>query len=225
MDRIDKLWRHKAELREGVKYEVYLDSLGKPTGGIGHLLTKSEIKEYRVGQTIDRATVEAWFFNDSEVARNAAEHQAKQVGITEDWFIVALISVNFQLGTRWTVKFRTTWPAIKNGDFDTAIENLRSSLWYRQTPVRVEDFIYALQRAKKFKSRPLQKTRTIQGAGTAAIGTMGTAISEPLTEAAEKIEPLAPYSDALQWLFIALALIGIGLTIYARMDDRKKGYR
>lgn len=225
MDKIDKLWRKKAELREGVRYNAYLDSLGKPTGGIGHLLTRAELQEYKVGDPIAKTVVERWFYQDSAWARRAAEKQAKEIGIETDWFIVALISVNFQLGSNWTRTFKTTYPAIVRHDYDTAIRNLRRSKWYRQTPVRVEDFIEALERAKLFKQRPLPKTRTMQGAGVATVGTAGTAASEVIAEATEKIEPLAPYSDGLQYLFIILALIGIGLTIYARIDDRKKGHR
>ena len=35
------------EIDEGVKYEVYLDHLGLPTCGIGHLLTKEENDQER----------------------------------------------------------------------------------------------------------------------------------------------------------------------------------
>ena len=39
------------------------------------------------------------------------------------------------------------------------------------------------------------------------------------------ILPLVPYLDTLRWVFIAVALIGIAVTIYARLDDWKKGLR
>ena len=39
------------------------------------------------------------------------------------------------------------------------------------------------------------------------------------------LQPLIPYLDSLRWLFIAVALIGIGITIYARWDDWRKGRR
>ena len=38
---IEKL-RKELEIDEGVKYEIYLDHLGLPTFGIGHLVTKSD---------------------------------------------------------------------------------------------------------------------------------------------------------------------------------------
>jgi hypothetical protein len=33
------------------------------------------------------------------------------------------------------------------------------------------------------------------------------------------------YLDTLRWLFIAMALIGAGITIYARWDDWRRGKR
>jgi zinc D-Ala-D-Ala carboxypeptidase len=36
---------------------------------------------------------------------------------------------------------------------------------------------------------------------------------------------LVPYLDTLRWLFIAVALGGIAVTIYARLDDWKQGRR
>lgn len=39
-------------LREGWRTKVYLDSLGKPTVGMGHLLTGKDINKYSVGVTI-----------------------------------------------------------------------------------------------------------------------------------------------------------------------------
>lgn len=221
-DQIDKLWREHAIKREGLSNVVYLDTLGKKTGGIGHLLTPAEREQYNVGDGITKKQVEQWFEQDSHKARRYAEAQAAEIGITAPWFIVALISVNFQLGGRWTKEFRTTYPAIVRHDFDTAIKNLTKSKWMKQTPVRVEDFIQALEKAKTFKNRPLPKTRTVQGAGVATVGLVA---SETVTEVADQIEPLAPYSDVLQWVFVGLALAGIILTVYARLDDRNKGHR
>ena len=37
--------------------------------------------------------------------------------------------------------------------------------------------------------------------------------------------PLVPYLDTLRWVFIAVALGGIVVTIYARLDDWKRGRR
>jgi len=46
-----------------------------------------------------------------------------------------------------------------------------------------------------------------------------------LAETQTAILPLVPYLDTLRWLLIAIALIGIAVTIHARLDDWKRGRR
>ena len=39
------------------------------------------------------------------------------------------------------------------------------------------------------------------------------------------ILPLVPYLATLRWVFIAVALVGVAVAIYARLDDWKRGRR
>jgi len=48
---------------------------------------------------------------------------------------------------------------------------------------------------------------------------------EVLAEAQGAILPLVPYLDTLRWVFIAVALAGVAVTIYARFDDWRRGQR
>jgi len=75
------------------------------------------------------------------------------------------------------------------------------------------------------QSRPLSSTRTVKGAQAATAGIGGGAVVEALQQASQGIEPLVPYLDTLKWVFIALALAGVGVTVYARWRDREKGRR
>ena len=75
----------------------------------------------------------------------------------------------------------------------------------------------------------LADSRTLKASGAAGVGTIGAAgveiVQGALTEAQGAIIPLIPYLDSLRWLFVALALGGIAVTIYARLDDWKRGRR
>ena len=75
----------------------------------------------------------------------------------------------------------------------------------------------------------LAESRTLRGAGAAGAATMGAAgvevAQEVLAETQGAVLPLVPYLDSLRWLFIALALAGIAVTVYARLDDWRKGRR
>ena len=60
----------------------------------------------------------------------------------------------------------------------------------------------------------------------ATLGAAGVEIAQNvLAETQTAILPLVPYLDTLRWVFIAVALGGVALTIYARLDDWKRGQR
>lgn len=126
--------------REGLRLDVYKDTLGNKTVGYGHL-TNLELGEKITGQEAENL-----LSLDVDKAFKAGVLQAERMKQFNSIFISALTSVNFQLGTNWTKKFYETYPLLVKGDYKQAIINLRLSLWYRQTPVRVEDFIKAIER-------------------------------------------------------------------------------
>lgn len=144
---VKEMWQEHALLREGFKTKVYRDSLGKLTVGIGHLVLPAD--NLKFGDEISPDRVFELFDKDSEQAIDAALKQAEEIGCKTTHFIVALISVNFQLGTGWTKEFYSTYPALVDGHHEKAIANLWKSNWNKQTPVRVQDFVNAIRRIPK----------------------------------------------------------------------------
>jgi hypothetical protein len=75
----------------------------------------------------------------------------------------------------------------------------------------------------------LADSRTMRGGGAAGVATIGAAgvemAEDILAETQGALEPLIPYLDTLRWTFIALALAGIAVAIYARLDDWRRGRR
>ena len=147
-----KYFLEHLEHREGNVDHVYLDTLGKPTCGVGHLLTKEENVKYEVGNVVSGYIIDQWLEQDAEIAWNAAAQQMLDLNIDNPEFVVALGSVNFQPGTRWMDKFPSAYKALKNKDYDEAIKQVSTgsgkdgqSKWKEQTPVRVEDFVKAIQ--------------------------------------------------------------------------------
>lgn len=69
----------------------------------------------------------------------------------------------------------------------------------------------------------------MQGGGASGVATLGATGVEVaqsvLTEAQSAILPLVPYLGTLRWVFIAVALGGIAVMIYARLDDWGRGQR
>jgi zinc D-Ala-D-Ala carboxypeptidase len=97
--------------------------------------------------------------------------------------------------------------------------------WGEKFPVRAVPFAAEAPPAREV----LAESRTLRGTGTAGLATVGAAgievAQELLTEAQGAVLPLVPYLDSLRWLFIALALAGIAVAVWARVDDWKKGLR
>jgi zinc D-Ala-D-Ala carboxypeptidase len=90
-------------------------------------------------------------------------------------------------------------------------------------------------RAARFADEPprlretLTESRTMKGGGAAGVATVGAAgvevAQKAVAETQSVLQQLIPYLDTLRWLFIAAALFGVGVTIYARWDDWRKGRR
>lgn len=133
------------KLREGEWLTVYKDSLGFPTVGVGHLVLPADGLE--LGDTITKEQSEAFLTKDMQKAWRAAEKQATELGKFNEDFILALTSVNFQLGTDWPNIFHGTYPKLLKGQWKAAIKGFKSSKWAKQTPVRVDDFVNAIEKA------------------------------------------------------------------------------
>jgi len=129
--------------REGFDATVYKDTLGFLTVGVGHRVISSD--NLRLGDKVSISRVTKLLDVDSEKAFQAAKKQAEQMGKESDDFIVALTSVNFQLGTGWPKTFNQSFKLLVEGKGEEAIKKLKGSKWAQQTPVRVTDFIEAIE--------------------------------------------------------------------------------
>ena len=136
------IWKNHAILREGYRNKVYKDSLGKPTAGIGHLITPQD--KLKVGDIVTDSKIMAWFEKDSETALKLAIRQSKQIGKFNPEFLAALISVNYQLGD-FSKVFKNTYSKLVSGNWQGGITGIQQSLWAKQTPVRVADFKEAIK--------------------------------------------------------------------------------
>lgn len=125
-------------LREGIVSEVYLDSVGKLTAGVGHLLPVDT--ELEVGSPVSSEQVSEWLDQDAHTAWGAACTQCAILDIDDNDFLVALASVNFQLGTSWGKIHKKTWSYLAQHKFVEAAKEAEDSRWFKQTPVRVRDF-------------------------------------------------------------------------------------
>ena len=138
---IDRL-REELKTDEGCKYEIYLDHLGLPTYGIGHLGTEKD-PEYgmEVGPLVDEIRVNEVFEQDIQVTINDCKK------VYDDWNTmneeVKLICCNmmFNLGYPRYCKFKKMIQAIKDGDWLEAGNQMKDSRWYKQVTNRADRLI------------------------------------------------------------------------------------
>ncbi len=97
--------------------------------------------------------------------------------------------------------------------------------WGERFPVRATAFAEDTPPAREV----LAESRTMKGGGAAGVATLGAAGVEVaqnvLADTQSAVLPLVPYLDTLRWVFIAVALAGIAVAIYARLDDWRRGQR
>jgi len=138
---IDKL-REELKVDEGVKYEVYLDHLGLPTFGIGHLVTKSD-PEYgcEVGTSVSEERVNECFESDvKQVLLDCKTLYSDFDGLPEE---VQLIIANmmFNMGLPRLSKFKGMKAGVNNRDWNKAADEMVDSRWYRQVTNRADRLV------------------------------------------------------------------------------------
>lgn len=79
------------------------------------------------------------------------------------------------------------------------------------------------------KQQSLQASRTVKGGQFATAGTLGAGTIEALQETLEPatitLMAIAPYLEVAKWALLIVTLVGIGVMLWARIDDHRKGLR
>ncbi len=145
MDFIDRL-REELKIDEGCKYEVYLDHLGLPTFGIGHLITEKDPEhQMGMGTPVDEIRVNEAFEQDIMVTIDDCKK------VFDDWETinqeVRLIMANmmFNLGYPRFCKFKKMIKAVKDEDWLEAAEQMQDSRWYKQVTNRADRLILRMR--------------------------------------------------------------------------------
>ena len=138
---LDRL-REELKIDEGCKYEVYLDHLGLPTFGIGHLITEKDPEhQMGMGTPVDEIRVNEAFEQDIMVTIDDCKK------VFDDWETinqeVRLIMANmmFNLGYPRFCKFKKMIKAVKDEDWLEAAEQMQDSRWYKQVTNRADRLI------------------------------------------------------------------------------------
>lgn len=132
---------------EGVVYEIYLDSLGFKTFGIGHLVLRSDPEyDLPVGSPVSAERVWSTFTKNFNTAVECCERLYSPDFYT--WPVEVqelLINMMFNLGMSKLSQFVKMKAALLRRDWRLAAREGRDSRWYTQVTNRAERLMTRLE--------------------------------------------------------------------------------
>jgi lysozyme len=134
--------REEIAADEGCKMEIYLDHLGLPTMGIGHLLTQDD-PEYNqpVGTVITEERVRQLFALDIAVTIEDCRMIYPDFEELPEEAQLVIANMCFQLGRPRFSKFRKMKAAIDERRWNDAADEMVDSRWHDQTPNRAKRLV------------------------------------------------------------------------------------
>ena len=131
--------RKELERDEGVKYEVYLDHLGYPTFGIGHLITDDDPEcGASVGTKVDSDRVQEAFETDVETVLSDCERLYVQFEHLPEEAQLIIANMMFNMGYTRLSKFKGMKRGVDARNWESAADEMVDSKWYYQVTRRAD---------------------------------------------------------------------------------------
>tara|TARA_R110000803_G_scaffold193253_1_gene256185 strand:- start:1232 stop:1675 length:444 start_codon:yes stop_codon:yes gene_type:complete len=142
---IEKL-REEIEVDEGCKYEVYLDHLGLPTFGIGHLVLDGD-PEYGepAGTTVSEGRVSDCFNADVTTVLSDCEKLYEDFPELPEDVQRIIANMMFNMGHPRLSKFKGMKAGVNARDWQQAADEMVDSVWYRQVTNRAERLVQRMR--------------------------------------------------------------------------------
>jgi len=138
---LDQLKQELAE-DEGCKYEIYLDHLGLPTVGIGHLITENDPEaRMNVGTPVSEERVNMLFRRDIAVTVEDCHRLYDDFKDLPEEAQLIIANMMFNLGYPRLSKFVGMKSCVDKRDFNGAAEEMIDSKWFDQVPNRAKRLV------------------------------------------------------------------------------------
>ena len=138
--------RKELERDEGVKYEVYLDHLGYPTFGIGHLITDDDPEcGASVGTKVDSDRVQEAFEADVESVLSDCERLYVQFEHLPEEAQLIIANMMFNMGYTRLSKFKGMKRGVDARNWESAADEMVDSKWYRQVTRRADRLVVRMR--------------------------------------------------------------------------------
>ena len=138
--------REELEKDEGVKYEVYLDHLGYPTFGIGHLITDDDPEcGASVGTEVDSDRVQEAFETDVETVLSDCERLYVQFEHLPEEVQLIVANMMFNMGYSRLSRFKGMHRGVDARNWEAAADEMVDSQWYNQVTNRADRLVVRMR--------------------------------------------------------------------------------
>ena len=142
---IDQL-REELDQDEGCIYEVYLDHLGYPTFGIGHLITNRDREhDWSVGTDVDEWRVEEVFEEDVQTVLSDCEKLYDDFYKLPEEAQLIIANMMFNMGYTRLSKFRGMKRGVDSRNWEEAADEMVDSRWYTQVTNRADRLVVRMR--------------------------------------------------------------------------------
>ena len=134
--------REEIAVDEGVKYEIYLDHLGLPTFGIGHLVIDSDPESGQpVGTPVSEERVNECFDKDVEVVLGECRILYEDFDDLPEEAQLIIANMMFNMGRPRLSQFKGMKRGVDARDWNAAADEMVDSRWYRQVTNRAQRLV------------------------------------------------------------------------------------
>ncbi len=138
---IEKL-REEIAADEGEVHEIYLDHLGLPTFGIGHLVRDDDPESgLPVGTPIDDDRVVSAFESDIETVLSDCNKLYSDFDDLPEEAQRVIANMMFNMGRPRLSKFKGMKSGVDARDWNRAADEMVDSRWYRQVTKRADRLV------------------------------------------------------------------------------------
>ena len=131
---------------EGCKYEVYLDHLGYPTFGIGHLITDDDPEcGTSVGTEVSSDRVQEAFDSDIESVLSDCERLYVQFEHLPEEAQLIIANMMFNMGYTRLSKFKGMKRGVDARNWEEAADEMVDSRWYKQVSRRADRLVVRMR--------------------------------------------------------------------------------
>ena len=134
--------RKEIEADEGCRYDIYLDHLGYPTFGIGHLISETDPEHgAEVGTSVSETRVIQAFNTDMGIVLDDCNTLYEDFETLPEEVQHIIANMMFNMGRPRLSKFKGMKAGVDARDWNKAADEMVDSRWYQQVTNRAQRLV------------------------------------------------------------------------------------